>query len=60
VKFVLLGCVVTMDAASTVLPNGAIYVDGNTIVAATDRAAPAPPGISGATTVGTGRFLYTR
>ena len=57
-KFVLLGCVVTMDAASTVLPNGAIYVDGNTIVAATDRAAPAPPGFSGVTSVDTGGVIY--
>src|ERR1051326_467393 len=47
-----------MDAASTVLPNGAIYVDGNTIVAATDRAAPAPPGFSGVTSVDTGGFIY--
>src|SRR5690348_1466324 len=47
-----------MDAASTVLPNGAIYVDGNTIVAAADRAAPAPPGFSGATSVDTGGFIY--
>ena len=57
-KLVLLGSVVTMDAASTVLPNGAIYIDGNTIVAAADRAAPAPPGFSGATSVDTGGFIY--
>jgi 5-methylthioadenosine/S-adenosylhomocysteine deaminase len=58
VKFVLLGCVVTMDAASTVLPNGAIYVDGNTIVAATDRAAPVPPDFAGAASIDTDGFIY--
>lgn len=57
-KFVLLGRIATMDAASTVLGSGALYVDGNTIVAVTDRAAPAPTGFTGVLTVDTGGIIY--
>jgi 5-methylthioadenosine/S-adenosylhomocysteine deaminase len=57
-KFVLLGRVVTMDGASTVLPNGAIYVDGSAIVSVADRDAPAPAGFAGATTVDTAGTLF--
>ena len=37
-KFVLHGRVATMDSTFTVVANGAVYVDGNTIVAVADRA----------------------
>jgi 5-methylthioadenosine/S-adenosylhomocysteine deaminase len=53
-KFILQGRVVTMDAQSTVLPNGLIYVDGNVIVAVAEHGAPAPPGFAGAVSIKTG------
>jgi 5-methylthioadenosine/S-adenosylhomocysteine deaminase len=57
-KFVLLGRIATMDAAATMLGSGALYVDANTIVAATDRAAPAPTGFGGALTVDTQGIIF--
>ena len=57
-QFALLGRVATMDAASTVLANGAVYVEGNTIVAAADRSAPPPAGFAGATTVDTAGVIF--
>ena len=57
-QFVLLGRVATMDAASTVLANGAVYVDGNTIVAATDRSAPPPAEFADAITVDTAGIIF--
>lgn len=57
-KFVLVGRVVTMDRTLTVLANGAVYVDGNTISAVADRNAPPPPGFSGATTVDTAGIIF--
>jgi 5-methylthioadenosine/S-adenosylhomocysteine deaminase len=45
-KYVLKGRVVTMDAASTVLQAGAVYIDGQNVIAAQDSAAPPPPGFA--------------
>jgi 5-methylthioadenosine/S-adenosylhomocysteine deaminase len=50
-RYILTGRVVTMDAARTILPNGAVYVDGNTISSVCDSAAPAPAGFEAATKV---------
>ena len=57
-KFVLLGTVATMDSTYAVLANGAIYVDGNAIVAVADRTAPPPAGFAGATLVETGGIIF--
>jgi len=57
-KFVLVGRVVTMDRTLTVLANGAVYVDGNTISAVADRNAPPPAGFAGATTVDTAGIIF--
>jgi len=57
-KFILLGRVVTMDSASSVLTNGAIYVDGNSIAAVTDRSAPPPNGFAGVKTIQSGGAIY--
>ena len=57
-KFILLGRVVTMDSAFSVLANGAIYVDGNTITAVADGSAPAPNGFAGVKTIQSGGSIY--
>jgi 5-methylthioadenosine/S-adenosylhomocysteine deaminase len=57
-KFVLLGRVATMDGGSTVVPDGAVYVDGNTIAAVADRRAPPPAGFAGSASVETGGTLF--
>ena len=57
-KFVLHGSVVTINAAYDVWPDGAVYIDGNQIVSAGDRAAPAPQGFGGAQVVETGGFIF--
>jgi imidazolonepropionase-like amidohydrolase len=57
-KFVLRGTVATMDSEFAVLTNGAIYVDGNTIAAVADRAAPPPAGFAGATMVDTAGIIF--
>ena len=51
-KYVLRGRVATMDAASTVLQAGAVYVDGQDIVAVQDSGASPPSGFANATMVG--------
>ena len=57
-KVVLQGRVVTMDAAFTVLPAGAVYIDRGAIVAVTAQGAPAPAGVAGATSVDTGGTIF--
>ena len=53
-KYILTGRVVTMDADRRVLPRGAVYVDGNTIVAVAAAAAkPLPAGFETAPKVKT-------
>jgi cytosine/adenosine deaminase-related metal-dependent hydrolase len=42
-KYVLKRRVATTDATFRVFPAGAVYVDGQTITAVQDRAAPPPP-----------------
>jgi hypothetical protein len=57
-KYVLKGRVATMDIASTVLKAGAVYVDGQSIVAVQDSAAPAPSGFAEATTIGPSGIIF--
>jgi len=57
-KFSLLGRVVTMDDKFTVFPNGAIYVDGNTIVAVGAQSTSPPPGFTAAKSVNTGGTIF--
>jgi hypothetical protein len=52
-KYVLKGRVATMDAAFAVFPTGAVYIDGQSITAVQDSAAPPPPNFAGATIVST-------
>jgi 5-methylthioadenosine/S-adenosylhomocysteine deaminase len=57
-KYVLKGRVATMDAASTVLPAGAVYVDGQNIVAVQESSAPPPTGFPGAATIGPSGTIF--
>jgi cytosine/adenosine deaminase-related metal-dependent hydrolase len=57
-KYVLQGRVATMDAAFTVFPVGAVYIDGQSISAVQDSAAPPPPDFAGATTVSTTGVIF--
>ena len=57
-KYVLKGRVATMDSASTVLQAGAVYVDGQNIVAVQDVSAPPPSGFAGATTIGPSGIIF--
>ena len=52
------GRVVTMDAASRVLPQGTVYVDAGRIVAVTPVGEPAPAGFETVPVVRTGGTLY--
>jgi hypothetical protein len=57
-KYVLKGRVVTMDAASTVLQAGAVYVDGKTIAAVRDSSAPPPADFAGATILNSSGIIF--
>src|SRR5215467_12703589 len=57
-KFILTGRVVTMDAARTVLPSGAVYIDGNTINSVSDAAKPAPAGFEAAKKIATHGTIF--
>ena len=57
-KYVLKGRVATMNAAFTVFSSGAVYVDGQSITAIQDSAAPPPPNFAGATTVSTTGVIF--
>jgi 5-methylthioadenosine/S-adenosylhomocysteine deaminase len=57
-KYVLKGRVATMDGAFTVLQPGAVYVDGQNIIAVQDGAAPPPPGFAGATILGPSGVIF--
>jgi cytosine/adenosine deaminase-related metal-dependent hydrolase len=57
-KYVLKGRVATMDAASTVLQTGSVYIDGQNIVAVQDSSASPPPGFAGATTAGRSGVIF--
>ncbi|HEY1300447.1 MAG TPA: amidohydrolase family protein [Stellaceae bacterium] len=48
-KYVLKGRVAALDVDFTVLPAGAVYIDGQNIAAVQDDAAPSPPGFADAT-----------
>jgi cytosine/adenosine deaminase-related metal-dependent hydrolase len=56
-KRILFGRLVTMDQAG-VLPDGAIYVDGNSITAVADRQAPRPDGYADVTGVETSGTIF--
>ena len=58
-KFILHGRVVTMDANSTVIDSGAVYVDGNTITAVAAKTAAPPAGFAaGVPTLETNGTIY--
>ena len=57
-KQALAGCVVTMDDAFTVRPDGIVYIDQGCFVAVQDRAQPAPAGFDGVQVVETGGMLF--
>jgi len=57
-KYVLKGRVATMDAAFTVFPAGAVYIDGQSIVAVQDSAAPPPAGFAGATALSSAGIIF--
>ncbi len=57
-KLILFGRVVTMDAESTVITNGAIYIDGNTIRTVAERSAPPPPDFAGVRPVDSGGTVF--
>src|SRR4029079_16617216 len=57
-KYILKGRVATMDAAFTVLRAGALYIDGPTIAAVQDAAAPPAPGFADAITVSTAGTIF--
>lgn len=53
-KWALSGRIVTMDASSTVVMDGAIWIADAAIAAITKRGDPAPPGFDGVTALETG------
>src|SRR5438067_2298175 len=57
-KYILTGCVVTMDAARTVLRSGSVYVDGNLITAVADSAKPPPAGFEAAKKITTKGIIF--
>ena len=57
-RYALKGRVATMNAAFTVFPTGAVYVDGQSIGAVQDSAAPPPPDLAGAATVSTTGIIF--
>src|SRR5260370_2645405 len=57
-RYVLKGRVVTMDAASTVLQAGAVYVDGKTIAAVRDTSAAPPADFAGATILNSAGIIF--
>jgi cytosine/adenosine deaminase-related metal-dependent hydrolase len=57
-KCVVKGRVATMDTASTLLQSGAVYIDGQNIIAVQDSSAPPPSGFAGATTVGPSGVIF--
>src|SRR5215472_18391788 len=57
-KYVLKGRVATMDAAFTVFPAGAVYIDGQSIAAVQDSEAPPPAGFAGATALSSAGIIF--
>jgi 5-methylthioadenosine/S-adenosylhomocysteine deaminase len=57
-RFALAGRIVTMNARDDVIEHGALYVQGNAIVAVQDAKAPPPPGFESIKPVLTGGALY--
>jgi cytosine/adenosine deaminase-related metal-dependent hydrolase len=57
-KFAITGRVVTMDAKSTVLARGTVYVDGSTITDVLDAAAPPPQKYAGVQPIELGVTIY--
>jgi cytosine/adenosine deaminase-related metal-dependent hydrolase len=57
-KFVIFGCAATMSPAHGVIANAAVYVDGNSITAVQDRAAPPPAGFAAAPKIDQGGIIF--
>lgn len=57
-RLALAGRIVTMDAAFTVLPHGAVYIDQGGIVAVQDASAPPPAGMEDVPAIATGGTVY--
>lgn len=57
-RYALEGRVVTMDASSTVLERGTVYVEGDSITAVLPTGTPPPPGFEGAFPVATRGTIY--
>ena len=57
-KGALRGRIVTMNAAFDVIADGVLYIDGKTIVAAQNHAAPPPAGFADVKVVDTGATLF--
>jgi hypothetical protein len=57
-RYALEGRVVTMDASSTVLERGVVYVDGDSIAAVAPAGAASPPGFEGVSPVATRGTIY--
>ena len=57
-KYVLRGCIATMDAGRTVLNPGALYVDGDTIAAVSAAAASPPAAFAAVAPIDTGAILF--
>ena len=57
-KCILSGRVVTMDAARTVLPNGDVYLDGNTIRQVSGPSQPPPAGFESAKQIDTQGIIF--
>ncbi|GAC1402954.1 MAG: amidohydrolase family protein [Candidatus Velthaea sp.] len=57
-KYVLYGDVVTLDAASRIIDDGAVYIDGTRITAVAARSATPPPGFEDSATVRTRGTIY--
>jgi 5-methylthioadenosine/S-adenosylhomocysteine deaminase len=58
VALALIGTIVTFDDAERVLEDGAVYVDGSTIVDVRRAADPAPTGLASAPRIRTEGFVY--
>ncbi len=57
-KYVLHGCIATMDANQSVLNPGAIYMDGDSIAAVASQTAPAPAAFTDVTPIDTGGIVF--
>src|SRR5260221_10431149 len=59
-KLALRGRIVTMNAASDVVINGTLYIDGDSVAAVAKDGEAAPAGFEGGTAVDTRRTIFPR